>query len=229
MRWRPGQPPALELGAPDHRLADLLAQAPVEDQLERGPRERREHAQRLGVAQPEVALGVARLQQRLAERRHERGGDRVERVAHHADQLEEALLVEAGCEQRLGVPRQLELLVGEHARVGVDRGIAERPPGLLEEAELEPRLVRDLAQGVAGTLRLEHTFHGQQREPVLARRPAQLLEREALVLERAQQLEARVARRPVVEPVEQALRLEVDRHADIVAVSERGCAVRPGP
>jgi hypothetical protein len=114
-------------------------------------------------------------------------------------------------------------------RAGVDRGVAERPSGLLEEAELEPGLGGDLAQGAAGTLRLEHPFHGQQREPVLARGAAQLLEREALVLERMQQLEARVAGRPVVEPVEEPLRLEVDRHADIVAVSERGCAVRPGP
>ena len=224
-----GQAPALELGAADHGLADLLAQAPVEDQLEGGAREWREHAQRLRVAQAEIALGVAGLQQRLAERRHERGGDRVERVAHHADQLEEALLVEAGVEQRLGVARQLELLVGEHARVGVDRGVAERPPGRLEEAELEPRPGGDLAQRVAGALRLEHPLDRQQREPVLAGRATQVVEREALALERAQQLEACVAGGAVVEPVEEPLRLEVDRHADIVAVSRRGCAVRPGP
>ena len=58
---------ALELRLGDHALAHLLAQAQVEHLLERGRRERPEVAQRLGVAEAEVALGVAGLEERLAE------------------------------------------------------------------------------------------------------------------------------------------------------------------
>jgi hypothetical protein len=62
----------------------------------------------------------------------------------------------------------------------------------------------------------------------LSSRATQLLEREALALERAQQLEAGGARRIVAQPVEQSLGLEVDRNGHIVAVSNPGCAVRTG-
>ena len=72
-----------------------------------GAGERPKVAQRLGVAEAEVALGVARLQERLAEDRGERGGDVRHRAAHHGGQLEERSAVEAGVEERLRVARQL--------------------------------------------------------------------------------------------------------------------------
>ena len=70
------KPAALELGLADHRLADLLAHAHVEHVLERGARQRTEAAQRLRVAQAKVALGVAGLDQGLAERGDQGRGHR---------------------------------------------------------------------------------------------------------------------------------------------------------
>ena len=60
------QPAALQLGLADDCLADRLAQAQVEHLREGGAGERAELPQRLGVAEPEVALGVARAEQRRA-------------------------------------------------------------------------------------------------------------------------------------------------------------------
>ena len=61
---RVGQPPALQLGLADDCLPDLLAQPQVQHLGQARAGEGAELAQRLGVAQAEVALGVARAEQR---------------------------------------------------------------------------------------------------------------------------------------------------------------------
>ena len=65
----PASRPRLELRLADHRLAHLLAQAQVEHVLERRRRQRAELAHGLRVAHAEVALGVAGLEECLAEYR----------------------------------------------------------------------------------------------------------------------------------------------------------------
>ena len=86
-----------------------------------------------------------------------------------------------------------------------------------------PRLLGQLALGVARLLGGEHALERQQREPALLGRLAQLLEREAVLLERAQQVEPRLPGRLVGQPVEQALGFEVDRHGHIVTVAPPKC------
>jgi hypothetical protein len=65
-------------------------------------------------------------------------------------------------------------------------------------------------------LRRQHTLDRQHGEPAVAGGAAQLLEAEALGLERAQKLQPRLARPLVPGFVEQALGREVDRHAHMV-------------
>ena len=120
---------------------------------------------------------------------------------------------EAGVEQRLRAARQLELLLGDRPLARLANRHAERAGGLVEEAGVEPGLLGQLLARVERAVACEHALHGKQRQPVVRGGLAQLVEREALALERAQQLEPGVA---VLGAVEQSLRLEVDSHAHIV-------------
>jgi hypothetical protein len=70
--------------------------------------------------------------------------------------------------------------------------------------------------GVAPALALEHPFERQEGEPVLAGGAAQLLELESLRLQGAQQLEPGAPGPIALRSLQQALRLEVDRHGQIV-------------
>ena len=78
---------------------------------------------------------------------------------------------------------------------------------------VEPRLLGELLLRVEPALAGQHALHGQEGETVLSGRLAQLVEGEALALQRAQKLEPGLA---VVGPVEQSLGFEVDRHAHMV-------------
>jgi hypothetical protein len=88
--------------------------------------------------------------------------------------------------------------------------------GLVHEIEVQPGLLRQLALGVARPFGRQHTLDRQHGEPAVAGGAAQLLEAEALGLERSQQLQPRLARALVSGFVEQALGREVDRHGRMV-------------
>jgi len=69
----------------------------------------------------------------------------------------------------------------------------------------------DFRRRVTATLALEHPLHGKEREPILANRLPQLLERCAVVRQLPQQLEACLASL-ATGSLQQSLALEVDRH-----------------
>jgi hypothetical protein len=176
-----------------------------------GGGQRAEVLKRLRVAQAEVALGVAGAEKRLAEDRAQAGGDVGHRPAHEARQVEELLAAEAGLQQRGGALGQLEVVLGQYPLVRVDRRRADGVPSLREDVELEARELAQVALGVARLFR-QDALDRQHRQPALGRGLAQLLEREAGVRERLQQLEAGLSGPLVLQAVEQALSLEVDRH-----------------
>ena len=97
-------------------------------------------------------------------------------------------------QQRGGALGELEVVLGEHPLVRVDRRGADGAARLGEEVEVEPGHLGELALRVARLLRREHALDREQRQPALRGGLAQLLQREAVLLERAQQVEARLAR-----------------------------------
>ena len=193
--------------------------------LHRGSGQRREVAQRLGVAQAEIALGVPGAHQRLAPDRGEARGHAGHSLAHHARQLEKALTVEPVAHQGSSAERELAILFGQHPLVRLHGGSAHRPPRLLHELEPQAGLAGQLLQGVARPLRLEHPLDGKQRKPALMGGPAQLVDAEPLTLQGAQQLEPSLPRALVRRPVEQALGREIGRHG----AHGHKVSLRPGP
>jgi hypothetical protein len=95
--------------------------------------------------------------------------------------------------------------------VGLAERDAERVPEAVEQVGLDAAAPHDLGGGVALRAALEHPFDGQQRQPALARRGAQLLELDAVGLEALEQRQARIAV-GAVEAREQSLCLEVGGH-----------------
>src|SRR6266540_7023642 len=88
-----------------------------------------------------------------------------------------------------------------------------------QEAHVDPGALRDLARGIAGSLRLQSALHGQQRETVLLHRSTQLLEGHAVRRQLLEQLAPRLASLSA-RALQQPLGLEVDRHAAILPALE---------
>jgi hypothetical protein len=105
---------------------------------------------------------------------------------------------------------RLEVRLPVHPLVRLRDGEPQRPPLVLEELELEPGLLGDLACRVA-RLGLQQSLDREQGEAVLRRRAAQLLDRHAVAVELVEQGAPRSQRAVVGAAVEQALGFPVHR------------------
>ena len=210
-RLRAGQPAAAQLGLADDHVSQRLAQVQVEHVAEGGGGQRAEVLKRLRVAQAQVALGVAGAQERLAEDRAQAGGDVGHRPAHDARQVEELLAAEAGVQQRGGALGQLEVVLGQYPLVRVDRRRADARGAPPRGRRARGPSARSGRAGCSAALppgraRPAASPAGPRPWPGAAPRARSRLR------ERLQQLEAGLSGPLVLQAVEQALSLEVDRH-----------------
>ena len=166
----------------------------------------------------ELDLAVAGLDQRLGEQQAQRLGVARHAGAEHARDVERLLQREARLGERGRVLGRLEILLGEHARVGIGDREAERLPVGGELLELEAGLLREVALAV---LRLtgQEALDREQHEPILLDRLAQLVDAAALLVEVVEQLAAGRARIVVLESFEQPLGFPV--HGDPQATRRR--------
>ena len=203
---------------------------------ERRRRQRAEVAQRLGVAQPEVALVVARAQQRLAEGRHEARPRRCPSPGSSGGSGRGTARGSSPAASRAAAPSiELEVVLGEHPLVRVDRRRAERPPRLGEEVDVEPGQLGQLDAACSAAPRRRARARPAAARACPPRSPG------AAPPARTRPARARAAGRAAparprssAQPVEQALGLEVDRHGHIVTsragrlanCSDKGALVR---
>ena len=150
-------------------------------------------------------------ERRLADER----GDGVDVAGHaaaeHSLRLERLVVGQAGLAVIVAHPRGPEVLVAVDALVGSRHREPERPSLGLEELEVEPALLGDLARRVA-RLGRQQALHGQQREPLLRDRAAQLLERHAVGVQPLEQRDPRLACLGVA-AFEETFRFPVHRRA----------------
>jgi hypothetical protein len=116
-------------------------------------------------------------------------------------------------------PGQLGLVVGDHRLVGARIAQPPRAAPLALEIEVEPGLLRELSLRQERALAGEHALDRQQREATVLGGAAQLLEFEALGLQRVKQIEPGAPRPIALRSLQQAFRLEVDRHGHIVTAA----------
>jgi len=125
-------------------------------------------------------------------------------------------------------PRFVAALDELRPLVGVRDGEPERPPLRLEEVEVETALLGDLARGVL-SLGAQQPLDGQQREPLVLDRVAQVLHRHAVVVELVEQRTPRLARRVVRAPGAQSFGFPVHARPEgtRTGIGSRRCGATP--
>jgi hypothetical protein len=120
--------PGLALGLRDHLAADAVAQVRAQREPEQGRHDRHHLVDRPRVPGAEGGVGVARLDQRVADEAAQALGHLRRRVPDDASGLDDPLAGQAGVLERPRDARELDVLVGERtlAAAGVGRPIACR-------------------------------------------------------------------------------------------------------
>ena len=187
------QLPGAQLGAADDVVANLLDQVLVEDVLEHGAQQRGDLARHRGVAQPEVALGVARSQQALGHEVPDRRGHPRRRLADHPADLERPLLGKPGLGEGPGPLGGLEVVLAEHLGIEVlGDGEPQRLALAAHHQLVLARRLGDVACRVTALAR-QRQLDREQRQPVLGGGALELVQRHAGLVELAQQVEPSLA------------------------------------
>ncbi len=223
---RPRGAPSGELLAAEHGLADLLALLEPVGVIHQRPHHRHQAASRLLEARADLELGQPGLHQALPRQRARRSGDLRHRHPHDPGDLEQALVGQPDVAKLVDSLGGVEVGVGELRRVRVRGRQPERLALADQELDLDPGLLGHLVGRVARPVALEQALGGQQGEAVLLDGVTQLVERDAVLGELAEQLAARLPGL-AARSLEQPLGLEVDRHA--VKIFARPRRARPRP
>ena len=210
---------ALALAGPHRHLAHHGAQVRAQGVAEARLQERHQLSALLAVAGRQVVLGVARAQERRAERGGQGGRQVGHALAQHARHLEDALVRDARLPDHVHVHGRLHVRGVVGAVVRRPARAPERAVHPLEEVEVEPRSLGHLLRGEALVAVRQGPLHGQQDELVLGHSAPQLLLRHA---GRAQLREQRLARLALLlggHALEQVTRVGVVGHGAHVHTS----------
>ena len=160
----------------------------------------------------ELGLVGSGLEERLADEVAHRLGVARHAPAEDALRLHRVLLGQPDLAVLAAELGRLEVGLPVHALVRVGDREPERAALGLEPVEVETRLVGDVARRVA-RLGGEQAVDGQQREPLLGHRLAQLLDRHAIGLQLVEQRAPRVTGGVVRQALEQSFRFPIHASA----------------
>jgi hypothetical protein len=168
------QPADLALGLGHELAPHAVAQVRAELVVEQSRHQRGQLVGRLGEAQADGVLAVARLQQRVADE----VPDRLRGVGHaltdDAADLQQLAPRQPGVDEALDHTRGLDVLVGEDALAAPGVRPADRLHELAQERGRQARLARHVAERMAARA-AERELDGQRRQPLLGRRALDLL------------------------------------------------------
>ena len=207
-----GEAPGLELRPADRVVSELFTDVEPQDVLERHDQKRQECGRRLRVAPRRLELGVPLSQHGLADNGPIRGGELGGREAHDARRVVDLVRGEPRVEDAAQPAGGVEIVLGVGRLVGIGSGQAESLTLAPQELEVDPGELGDLPGRIAPPATLEQALDGEQRQPVLRDRSAELLQPDSIGGQLREQLEPCLAI-PPPGSLEQALGFEVDRHA----------------
>jgi hypothetical protein len=177
---------------------------------QQGVHHRSELLDGLGVAQTEIALGVPGPQKGLADHRSDRLGGAGHALTEDAGDLDHAVVGEAGVVKFLDQLSRLDVVVVVARLVVVDSSQPESETMAAEQVGIELGALGHLGEGVLAVT-AEYALQGKKRQAVFGDGRLELLDVYPGIEELLEQLDAGLACLVVLEVLEQALRLEVDR------------------